>query len=112
MIENSKIMEMLQAASDEYVNFMEDCIRDGSIDKYKGRKVEVGDLFIYSERIKGERVKRYYKLLENNNELYFIECDKNGNLADNFDFKNEESLNSIKLKFVEYLINMTNPILD
>lgn len=53
-------------------------------------EIQIGDIFISPEMEEDQRPDEYYKLCKIDELLYFIECDKNGNISDEVLKKHED----------------------
>ena len=102
------ISNKIQKASDKYAEFL-----SSPIVKYKKRKVKVNDIFhLIQNDCEGRYVDIYVKLMsDDNNKLYFIDCDKTGEVKYDFKFSEYQPLNNFAVKeldsFMEGMMDMS-----
>ena len=107
-MKNEKIIEKLQKASDEYIDFLNEPY---GYKKYEYMKVDVGDIFsFYDEDEDSGYWYTYMRLLSYKNKLYFIECEEDGTINREVNFDEYQELNKETVKEFEEFIKGVIPV--
>lgn len=107
-MKNEKIIEKLQKASDEYIDFLNE---NSGCEKYEYMKIDVGDIFsFYHEDEEGGYWYTYMRLLSHKNKLYFIECEEDGTINRGVNFDEYRELNKETVNEFEEFIKGVIPI--
>ena len=107
-MKNEKIIEKLQKAADEYIDFLNEGYE---YKKYEYMKVNVGDIFsFYDEDEESGYWHTYMRLLSYKNKLYFIECEEDGTIDNEVNFDEYQELNKETVKEFEEFIKGVIPV--